>query len=195
LWSPDSERLAFASDIAGNDDIYVADFSGTLQRFSWSSASEVPTSFTPDGKSIVYTSLGLGDAERSVQGALTFKPELYAANTQTGRETLVLPNYALEARWNAAQNKLVYVYNPSLDPEERQHRVAANARQIWIYDAVSGIHENVFGRDGIDRINPVWSKDGTSLYYLSEASGWLNAWRLDIASGTETQLTFFEDAQ
>ena len=194
VWSPDSERLAFASDIAGNDDIYVADFSGTLQRFSWSSASEVPTSFTPDGKSIVYTSLGLGDAERSVQGALTFKPQLYAANTQTGRETLVLPNYALEALWNAAQDKLVYVYNPSLDPEERQHRVAANARQIWIYDAVSGIHENVFGRDGIDRINPVWSKDGTSLYYLSEASGWLNAWRLDIASGTETQLTFFEDA-
>ncbi|KKC35552.1 hypothetical protein WH87_15965 [Devosia epidermidihirudinis] len=194
VWSPDSERLAFASDIGGNDDIYVADFSGTLQRFSWSSAHEVPTSFTPDGKSILYTSLGLGDAERSVQGALSFKPQLYAANTQTGRETLVLPNYALEAQWNAAQDKLAYVYNPSVDPDERQHRVAANARQIWIYDAVSGRHEDVFGRDGIDRVNPVWSKDGAALYYLSERSGWLNAWQLDIVTGVEKQLTFFEGA-
>lgn len=194
VWSPDSERLAFASDIAGNDDIYVADFSGTLQRFSWSSADEIPTSFSPDGKSILYTSLGLGDAERSVQGAQTFKPQLYAADTQTGRETLVLPNYALEAQWNGAHDKLAYVYNPSLDPDERQHRVAANARQIWIYNKVSGNHENVFGSDGIDRVNPVWSKDGSTLYYLSEASGWLNAWQRDMASGTEKQLTFLQGA-
>lgn len=192
VWSPDSDRVAFASDIGGNDDVYISDFSGTLQRFSWSSAREVPTSFTPDGKSILYTSLGLGDAERSVQGALSFKPQLYAANTESGRETLVLPNFTSDARWNGAQDKLVYVYDPTLDPGERQHRVAANARQIWIYNNVSGHHERAFAVDGVDRIDPIWSQDDTRLYYLSEASGWLNVWQLHLASGIEKQLTFFE---
>ena len=192
VWSPDSELLAFASDVNGGDDIYVADFSGTLQRMSWSIAGEVPTSFTPDGKAILFTALGLGDAERSVQGALSEKPQLYAVDTQSGRESLVLPNYALSARWNPAQDRLAYVYDPSTDPATRQHRVAANARQLWLYDAVSGHHERVFAVDGVDRLSPVWSADGAALYYLSEASGWLNAWRADLETGEETQLTFFE---
>lgn len=194
VWAPDSERLAFASDASGNDDIYIADFSGTLQRFSWSSTHETPTSFSPDGKSVLYTSLGLGDAERSVQGALSYKPQLYGVDATTGRETLVLPNFALEARWNPAANRLAYTYDPSTDPASRQHRVAANARQIWVYDDASGRHERLFDLDGADRLNPIWSADGESLYYLSEASGWLNAWRVNLATGAETQLTFFEGA-
>lgn len=191
-WSPDSERLAFASNLNGDDDVYVTDFSGTLERLTWSSADEVPTSFSPDGKSILYTALRLGDAENSVQAALSGKPQLYAVSTETGRETLVLPNLAEQARWNQDQTRLVYTYNPSVDPEDRQHRVLPNARQLWTYDPVSGNHEPVFEADGIDRHNPVWSADGASLYYLSEATGWLNVWQLDIASGVETQITRFE---
>ena len=66
IWSADSERLAFASDLNGDDDVYVSDFSGTLQRLTWSAAAEVPTSFSPDGKDILYTAPRLGDAELSV---------------------------------------------------------------------------------------------------------------------------------
>lgn len=191
-WSPDSERLAFASNLNGDDDVYVTDFSGTLERMTWSSANEVPTSFTPDGSSILYTAQRLGDAEQSVQAALSGKTQLYAVNAETARETLVLPNLAEQAKWNRDQTKLVYSYNPSGDPDNRQHRVLPNARQIWIYDKVSGRHEAVFEADGADRHNPVWSADGATLYYLSEASGWLNVWQLDLASGVETQLTAFE---
>ncbi|MHA6731061.1 S41 family peptidase [Devosia sp. A369] len=192
LWSPDSEKLAFASDLNGDDDVYLTDFSGTLQRMTWSSASEIPTSFAPDGQSILYTALRLGDAEQSVQGALSGKPQLHAVDIGSGREGLVLPNLAEQAQWNREQTRLVYSYNPSIDPEDRQHRVAANARQLWTYDQVSGSHQPLFPVDGIDRHNPVWSADGTALYYLSEASGWLNAWRLDLASGEEVQLTHYE---
>lgn len=191
-WSPDSERLAFASDLNGDDDVYVTDFSGTLERMTWSSASEVPNSFSPDGKSILYSARRLGDAEQSVQSALSGHPQLYSVDSDTGRETLVLPNLAEQARWNRDQTRLVYAYNPSWDPAERQHRVLPNARQIWTYDTTSGTHEPVFAADGVDRHNPIWSADGLSLYYLSEASGWLNVWQLDLASATESQLTHFE---
>lgn len=193
VWSPQSDRLAFASDANGDDDVFIADFSGTLEKITWSSAAEVPTSFTPDGDSVLYKAQRLGDAERSVQAALTHLPQLYAVSTETGRESLVLPNQAQQASWNRAQDQLVYSYDPSQDPADRQHRVAANARQLWLYDAVSGNHSMVFDVDGIDRLNPVWAADGANLYYLSEASGWLNVWRVDLESGEETQLTAFVD--
>ncbi|MAN46367.1 MAG: hypothetical protein CMF04_09245 [Hyphomonas sp.] len=194
VWSPDSERIAFASDINGDDDVFVTDFTGTLERMSWSSSPEYPTSFTPDGQSVLYMALKLGDAEQSVQGALSGQPQLYAVDTQTGRERLVLPNLARQASWNPHQTKLVYAYDPSGDPSDRQHRVEANARRLWIYDAIGGRHEAVFEADGIDRLAPVWSDDGESLYYLSEASGWLNVWRSDVDGANEVQLTDFAGA-
>ena len=193
VWSPDSERLAFASDISGDDDVYVSDFSGTLQRMTWSSASEVPTSFSADGEAVLYQALRLGDAEQSVQGALSGLPQLYAVDTTTGRDRLVLPNLAGEASWNPDQTALVYTYNPSFDPPERQYRVAANARQIWIYRPATGRHERLFPLDGVDRLNPVWSADGQSLFYLSEASGRLNVWRVDLSTMEEMQLTRYSD--
>lgn len=193
VWSADSEKLAFASDLSGDDDVYVTDFSGTLERLTFSSADELPVSFSPDGQQVLIEALRLGDAERSVQGALSNFEQLYAVNLDTGRESLVLPNRAKEARWNSKQTKLVYAYDPSRDPADRQFRVAANARQLWTYDVASGRHERVFAADGYDQLNPVWSADDTHLYYLSERSGRLNVWQLDFATGVETQLTHYDD--
>jgi tricorn protease len=191
VWSPDSESLAFASTLNGSEDIYLTDFSGTLTRMSWSERNEVPTSFSADGNSILFSTSGLGDAERSVQFALSRKSQLYAVDIETGRERLVLPNYAPEALWNRSMDKLVYTFDPAGDSEVRQHRVAANARQLYIFDPTTGKHVRVFDVDGKDRHDPVWSADGSTLYYLSEASGTLNVWRHEIGSTTETQLTSF----
>lgn len=192
VWAPDSKRLAFASDVNGDDDVYLADFSGKLQRMTYSSAKEVPTSFSPDGKDVLFTALRLGDAKRSVQAALSWRPQLYAVDTKSGRERLVLPNLAREASWNKDQTKLVYSYDPSGDPAERQHRIAANARQLWVYDPVNSQYNCLFEVDGIDRHDPHWSADGKWLYYLSEASGWLNVWKFDLQAGQEIQLTHLE---
>lgn len=192
VWAPDSKRLAFASDVNGDDDVYIADFSGKLQRMTYSSAKEIPTSFSPDGKTVLFTAVRLGDAKRSVQAALSWRPQLYAVDTKSGRERLVLPNYAGEASWNKDLTKLVYSYDPSADPAERQHRVAANARQLWFYNPVGDKYDRLFEVDGVDRHDPHWSADGKSLYYLSEASGWLNVWQYDLKTGQETQLTRLE---
>lgn len=185
--------MAFASNISGDNDVYVSDFSGTLQRMTWSSTSEVPTSFLTDGEAVLFEALRLGYAEQSVQGALIELPQLYAVDIETGRERLVLPNSAGEAIWNRDQTALVYTYNPSADPWERQFRVAANARQIWIYRAASGRHESVFPVDGVDRLNSIWGADEQSLYYLAEASGRLNVWRVHLSTVEEMQITRYTD--
>ncbi|MBJ6988598.1 S41 family peptidase [Devosia sp. MC521] len=195
IWAPDSERLAFATDINGNTEIYLTDFSGTLERRTWSSFGEQPSSFSPDGEQILYSRIALGDAERSVQTALSSKPQLFAQSVETGRETLVLPNYASDARWNTAMDKLAYSFDPAGDRAERQHRVTANARQIYMYSPATGNHERLFNVDGVDRYNPVWSPDNSAIYYLAEGTGTLNVWRYSFADKTEEQVTQFHGTQ
>lgn len=190
VWSPDSEKLAFASDINGDDDVYVADFSGQLLRQTWSSRPEQPTSFSPDGQSVLFNAIRLGDPVASVQAPLSGLPQLYSVSLASGRERLVMPNLAEQASWSADGTRLLYAQDRSADPKERQHRVASNARQIWIYDTTTGIHQPLFA-EHIDTFNPVWGPGDTAIFYLSEESGTLNVWRHDLDTGVNTQLTHF----
>lgn len=192
VWAPDSGEIAFASDVNGDDDVYVTDTAtGHLRRLTWSSNGEVPTSFTPDGTGILFTSGGLGDPVRSLQTPLNGNPHLYRIELATGEKQLVLPNQAHQAVWNSDGTRLLYSYNPSVDPLSRQHRVATNARQVWLYDAQSGEHTRLLN-PAFDAINPVWGPDESSIYYLGEASGTLNVWRHDLKTGEDRQITRFD---
>lgn len=193
VWKPDSREIAFASDVNGDDDVYVTEFStGHIRRLTWSSNGEVPTSFTPDGESVLFTRGGLGDPVASLQTPLNGNPHLYQIELSTDRKRLVLPNQAMQAVWNGDLSELLYTYNPSFDPESRQHRVASNARQVWLYDAETRTHTRLFDPRH-DALNPVWGPDDRSIYYLGEASGTLNVWRHDRDSGEDSQITRFED--
>ena len=56
VWSPDSKKLAFAGNRNGNFDIYVVDAQGgTPVRLTFNSANEIPESFTPDGKAVLFS--------------------------------------------------------------------------------------------------------------------------------------------
>lgn len=191
VWSPDSEQIAFATDINGDDDVYVTDFStNLLKRLTWSSAGEVPTGFSPDGKTILFTARRLGDPVASVQTSAA--SQVYSVSTDGDNETLVLPNLAKMAVWNSDGSKLLYTFDPSVDPESRQHRVTGNARQIWLYDAEGGKHTHLLKSEA-DMLNPVWGPEDASFYYLGEASGSLNVWKYDFASGENQQITQFTD--
>ena len=193
VWSPDSHEIAFASDVNGDDDVYVTDSqTGQLRRLTWSSNGEVPTSFTPDGTAVLFTRAGLGDPVASLQTPLNGNPHLYRIELATDRSQLVLPNQANQAVWNSDGTQLLYSYNPSVDPLPRQHRVASNARQLWLYDAQSGKHTRLLDPD-FDAFNPVWGQSGKTFYYLGEASGTLNVWRHDLATGEDHQITRFDD--
>ena len=56
VWSPDSKKIAFASDREGGRDIFIMPASGgTATRLTFNSASELPEAFTPDGKEVVFS--------------------------------------------------------------------------------------------------------------------------------------------
>ena len=49
VWSPDGKQIAFASDRFGNFDLFIMPaVGGTAKRLTMNSASEIPSTFTPD---------------------------------------------------------------------------------------------------------------------------------------------------
>lgn len=191
-WHPDSREIAFASDVNGDDDVFVTDAANGVRRLTWSSRPEAPTNFTPDGSKVLFTSTGLGDPVGTMQTPLSGTPHLYEVEAQGGRRAVVLPNQAEEAVWNDDATRLLYSYNPSFDPGARQHRVASNARQIWVFDKADGRHTRLL--DGAhDAFNPLWGPDGRNIYYLGEESGTLNVWVHDTETRKRRQITFHEE--
>ena len=56
VWSPDSKKIAFASDREGSFDIFVMDRDGgTPVRLTRNSAKEVPVAFSPDGAYVIFS--------------------------------------------------------------------------------------------------------------------------------------------
>ncbi|AWN49630.1 peptidase S41 [Methylobacterium terrae] len=194
VWSPDGQSLAFASDRSGALNLYAAPAEGgEARRLTWYSLDERPTSVTPDGRSVLFASRRLGDAARTFAppGRSEHATQVYAVPLAGGRETLVLPNAALDARWDPEGRRLLYT-SPNVEQPFRQHQVSAAVRQVWLYDAATGRHERL--TDGTrENRGAVWLPGG-EIAYLSEASGSLNVWRLSLADRTPRQVTRFDGA-
>lgn len=180
VWSPDGTRLAFASDRNGNLDVYVvAAEGGEATRLTTHSADEMPTSFTPDGKAVLFTAAVL-DAPANVQFPGGSQPELYRVAVTGGAPTQVLTTTAMYARWDRAGKRLAYSDNPGFEMEWRKHDTSSFARQLWLYDATKGTHTRLTAF-GADHRQPVWSPNDDALFYLGEDSGSFNVWRLSLA--------------
>ena len=77
VWSPDGSRIAFASDRNGNLDVYVMPAEGgRANRLTYHSADETPSSFTPDGKSVLFSAAIL-DSPVNAEFPTGARPELY----------------------------------------------------------------------------------------------------------------------
>ncbi|PIK70180.1 peptidase S41, partial [Methylobacterium frigidaeris] len=193
LWSPDGRSLAFASDRSGALNLYSAPAEGgAAKRLTWYSRDERPMSVTPDGWAALFASWRLGDATRTFAppGLSEHASQVYAVPLAGGRETLVLPNAALDARWDPEGRRLLYT-SPNVEQRFRQHQVSRAVRQVWLYDAATGRHERL--TDGTrESRDAVWLPGG-EIAYLGEASGSLNVWRLSLTDRVPHQVTQFED--
>ena len=180
VWSPDGSRIAFASDRNGNFDVYVMPATGgEATRLTFHSADEVPTSFTPDGRHVLFSAAIL-DAPACVLYPAPAQPELYEVGLDGGMPRQVLTTPALYAAWDPSGKRLAYSDQPGYEMEWRQHDHSSFARQVWVWDAAANRHTRLTAA-GADNRQPVWTSAGDSLFYLSETSGSLNVWRMALA--------------
>jgi tricorn protease len=192
VWSADGRSIAYSSDTNGNFDVFVVDSAGgPSRRLTTHSANEIPLSFTPDGKEVLFRASRM-DARTNVQFPSGLMSELYKVSIDGGkRPTQVLTTPAMAGQFNAAGSQFVYEDVKGYENAWRKHHVSPVARDIWLYDAKTGQHRQLTQFGGEDR-NPVWSPDEQSVYFLSEKSGSFNVWKMPLNQPeAATQVTSF----
>ncbi|MGG6546948.1 UNVERIFIED_CONTAM: hypothetical protein NY100_16230, partial [Prevotella sp. 15_C9] len=96
--------------------------------------------------------------------------ELYKVPATGGRTEQVLGTPAEAVCFDKAGHQFLYQDRKGFEDEWRKHHTSSITRDIWLYDAKTGIHTNLTDRAGEDR-NPVLSPDGRTVYFLSERNG------------------------
>jgi len=184
VWSKNGEKIAFSSNRYGNFDVYVMDAKGgPSTRLTYHSNDEKPFSFSADDQEVLFGAMRLDAAEHR-QYPTGSQPELYNVPVTGGRVGQVLTVPAEDVQVNADGTKMVYHDRKGYEDAFRKHHTSAITRDIWLYDSSTGKHKQLTTFGGEDR-NPVFSKDGSAIYYLSEQEGTFNVFSMSLTGAPE----------
>jgi WD40 repeat protein len=178
-WDAAGKRFAFGGVRTGAPVLSIRDLEGgkELREVRFKDLGEVydPT-WSPDGQRIAFSAL--------VGGALDLFVYDLRANT---RRRLTSDAFAdLQPSWSPDGRTLAFVtdrFSTRLDTlTTGNYRLAA-------LDLESGEVRALPSFEDAKNIDPQWSADGRSLFFLSDQSGITNVYRLDVAAGTTFQVT------
>ncbi len=188
VWSHDGQQLAFASDRYGNFDIFVMPAAGgQANRLTYHSAGEVPSDFTADNKSVIYTSSQM-DAAANQQYPSGVLPELYSIPVVGGMPRQLITTPAEDARFNADGSVLVFHDRKGYEDEFRKHHTSSVTRDVWKYEVKTKKYTQISSFGGEDR-SPVFAQNQQDIYFLSEKSGSFNIWKMGVNGGNEKQIS------
>ncbi|TVP45444.1 MAG: peptidase S41 [Mongoliibacter sp.] len=193
VWSPDGKHIAFASDRYGNFDVYIIPSSGgEARRLTFHSGNDFPWDFTPDGKQVIFSSPrnDLYTSVRFPNKGLFGK--LYAVPVEGGRNVLISTAGMQNASFDGSGDRIIFQDRKGYEDEWRKRHTSSVTRDIWVFDKKNQSYTQLSDFEGEDR-EPVFSKDGNSIFYLSEKNGSQNLYKKNISTGDEIQLTDFED--
>jgi len=162
-------RIAYVSTAGGRfKEIFISHLDGT-ERFQATNNRTINLfpSWTPDGKSILYTSY----KDRS--------PGLYQFELFSGKEV----------KWSPANGRYI---GGQMSPDGRY--IAATLEQagdtsLYLLDASGKMIRRLTSDPGLE-VSPSWSPDGKQIVFVSDRSGSPQIYILDVASGSSRRLTY-----
>jgi Tol biopolymer transport system component/C-terminal processing protease CtpA/Prc len=170
VWSHDGQYIAFASNRYGNFDVFVMPAAGgEAKRLTWFSGWDIPTTFSPDDKEIIFVS-NRQDLVTNVQfpdGGLT---QLYSVPVNGGKASMFLPVPAIDATFSSDGSKLLFHDLKGYENDWRKHHTSSVTRDIWEYDLKTKKYTQLTTNKGEDR-NAVFGENDNEFYYLSEQNG------------------------
>ena len=183
VWSPDGQRVAFASAREGSLDVYLIDKDGGApKRLTTDSGNETPLCFLDNG-TVLFEATNIPTAKSILFASRSF-PQVYQVSTEGGRASLFseLPMQDLDINGNG---DILYHDIKGYEDPYRKHHTSSITRDIWLNQ--NGKFTKMTTFNGEDR-TPRWAPDGSTYYYLSEQDGTFNVYKNSIG-GQPTQLT------
>ncbi len=210
--SPDGRFVAYASDSDGDWDIYLMRTSGgnPINLTAGSGETDMQPAFSPDGEKIAFRSerSGGGIFVMGATGESVVRVTDHGFNpawTPDGSEFVFSTESVTENPLSRAIESPLWAVNiatrvirqlaevtdgvqPSVSPDGK--RVAfwgllpdTGQRDIWTV-GIDGTGVVPVTADAPVDWNPVWSPDGSFLYFSSDRGGSLNLWRVPIDQST-----------
>ncbi len=182
-WSPDGEQFAFVVFAGGDNEIALLDVSrrDVVRRLTVEGIGAIKDpAWSPDGTQIAFA---------GVKGGITDLYLVDVGGPTDGRvRQLTNDRYAdLQPSWSPDGTQIAF--STDRGPGTDFVRLTFSPMQIALYDVAAGSIETLDLFDGVKHINPAWSADGESLYFISDRAGFNDIYRYDVATGGLYQVT------
>lgn len=189
VWSPDSKRIAFASDREGTDDIFIVDAAGgtPVRLTTMNNSAESPRAFL-DNETVLFGATGMPGIDFAGMPVLG---QVYKVAAKAGaRPEMYLSIPMTTVSVNPANGDLLYQDRKGYEDVLRKHERSSGTPDVWRYDPKSGKFTQLTDFNGANT-NPVWGA-GETYFYLTDKDGTNNVWMRDM-NGKEQQLTKFKN--
>jgi dipeptidyl aminopeptidase/acylaminoacyl peptidase len=172
-WSPDSKRLAFLSDAAGDgqSEVYVADLDGAARKLTDLKGFMADPAWSPDGKTIAI--LFTENAPRAAGPLMPMTPETGVVDSKIYEQRLATVDVGSGAVQQISPPD-IYVYEFNWSPDSKSFALTAApgagdanwyVAQIYKLSAAGGDLQPVY-KPHLQIAEPRWSPDGKSIAFI-----------------------------
>src|SRR5690606_18137957 len=179
-WSPDGQKFAFVVFVQGTNEIAVLDV-GTREierriRVSGVGAVKDPA-WSPDGRSIAFT---------GIKGGIS---DLYLVDVEGGTARQLTNDRYMDAQpaWSPDGRALAFATDRG--PGTSFERLTAAHPRLALFDLETSEVRLLSLFEGAKHINPQFSPDGESVYFIADRDGFSNVYRTHLPSGEVFQVT------
>jgi Tol biopolymer transport system component/C-terminal processing protease CtpA/Prc len=196
MFSPDGSKLAFTSLRTGNGDIYILTLkTGDLDRITFDDGLDLLDGWSRDGKYVYFSSTshdiaGMNDVHRvSALGGTPmivagdrYSNEYWSAAAPDGRSLAITARGRAFADWWRNGNSHI------------------DESEIWLVSGVAPGSSDAprylpITTGGAKSEWPMWSADGSTVYFVSNRGGTENLWSRAVSGGEARKLTSFSNGR
>lgn len=190
IWSPDGSTIAFMSDRYGSEDLFIIDSQGgTPERITFASNGDILSGWTLDGTGLLFSSRrgGVWPNNREPHAVYFESDQGYGPSAPVN----LVPSPGYQAVMHPDGDRIAFHFGPG--NRYREGYTGTHKEDIWIYRMSTGEFTRVTDNE-YTNTDPMWSRDGSVLYYRSEeGSGVGNLWAWDPSTGDKTRITNYRD--